>query len=100
VHAGDDLRLAQQQQVVVALEVVSALVAVDMRGVEAVYEARAAIVGFLEAMALDHRAHGAVDDEDAFVQRGQQAGDALRMQPGKLFHRIAPEFMASSRSAK
>jgi hypothetical protein len=56
VDVVDHLGPGQRQQVVVALE--------PVRGVE-VFEALAAEVGFLELVLLDHRAHRAVQDQDA-----------------------------------
>src|SRR6185295_5678205 len=55
----DDLRLRERQQIVVALDVVLM-----------VLEAFAAIFGFAEVIGLDHRPHGAIEDEDARVQGG------------------------------
>ena len=49
-------------------------------------EAFAAVVGFLQAVALDHRAHGAVDDQDAFFQGLEQQCGAGRVQPGEGLH--------------
>ena len=40
-------------------------------------EARAAIGRLVETMALDHGAHGAVEDEDALLRLPLQRGDAL-----------------------
>ncbi len=55
VNVLDDLRLGQRQQVVVALEVA-----------RPVAEPFAAVAGLVELVALDHGAHGAVQDQDAF----------------------------------
>ena len=70
------VRLGQAEQVVVAALVARAAAAVAVRmfgvrigAVVAVGEALAAVGGFVEFMALDHRAHGAVDDEDALAQQ-------------------------------
>ncbi len=51
----------QHQQVIVALDV----------GVP-VGEARAAIIGLTELVALDHGAHGAIDDQDPLLETGFQ----------------------------
>ncbi len=59
VDAADDRRLGQHQQVVVALQVMRML-----------GQARAAIVGFLQAVALDHGAHRAVENEQALFEQG------------------------------
>src|SRR3546814_18814495 len=64
------------------------------RSVEARGEAFAAVVGLLEAVALDHRAHRAVDHEDAFGERGFERGDAVGVEPGKLFHGFTPKCLA------
>ena len=48
-----------------------------LHGLGVVREALAAIVGLVELVALDHRAHGAVDDQDALVGGRLQRGDAL-----------------------
>ena len=64
MDAGDDLRLRQREQVVVAR-----LLAV------VIVEAVAVVVVLLEAVALDHGAHGAVEDEDAMGEEfAQEAG--------------------------
>ena len=57
MDGADHLGLRQQQQVVVALELL-----------RVVREARAAIVSLRETAALDHGAHGAVQDQDALVE--------------------------------
>ncbi len=87
---GDHLRPGQQQQVVVALQVVALRRVVAARAVHvpglrvvALGEALAAIVGFLQPMALDHRAHRAIDDQDALGEGLQQFLRALRVQPGQ-----------------
>ncbi|KAF5290530.1 hypothetical protein FQR65_LT20636 [Abscondita terminalis] len=82
MHPGDDLGPGQQQQVVVALEIMAAMRAVSsecLLAVEAVGKALAAIVFFLQAMALNHRAHGTVDNQNAVCQRIQQLLHALRV---------------------
>ncbi len=40
-------------------------------------EALAAVVAFLQVVALDHRAHRTIDDQDAFAQRLFEQGDAI-----------------------
>src|SRR5690606_12656375 len=88
VDAFDDLGTGEQQQVVVALEVVAAARAVALvRGmvlaVVALGEALAAVVGLAKAMALDHRAHRAVDEQHAFAKAAIEQGDSVWMQTGK-----------------
>ena len=60
----DQVRARQRQQVVRALEVA-----------RPVREALAAVIGGLEPGALDHRAHRAVEHEDALRERGLERGD-------------------------
>ena len=60
-----------------------ACVGIGQQAVVAFGEALAAVVGFLQFVALDHRAHRAVDDQDALGQRGFERGDAFGMQPGQ-----------------
>ena len=60
----DDLRLGEVQQVVVALQVAGP-----------VLEALAAKSRFVQMVALDHGAHGAIEDDDAFAQ---EAFECLR----------------------
>src|SRR5882724_5078522 len=57
MDVADDLRLRQHEQVVVALDVT-----------RPVAETLAAILGFLELVLLDHRAHRTVENQDAAVQ--------------------------------
>ena len=56
----------QHQEIVVALEIVAKIL-----------EALAAIAGLVEPVALDHGAHGAVEDQDAFLCGLLQRGDAF-----------------------
>ena len=63
----DRLRLGQDQQVVVAADV-----AVEIR------KARAAERGLVILQGLDHRAHGAVEHQDAFAGGGEQSGSLRR----------------------
>ena len=72
VDVADHVGPRQHQQVVVALQVLAV-----------VREAFAAEVGLAEPVALDHRAHGAVDDGDALVQQG---GQGLAAGVGQLVH--------------
>ncbi len=57
MDVADDLRLGDGQQIIVALEVA-----------RVVSKALAAIIRLLERIALDHGAHGAVEDQDALFQ--------------------------------
>ena len=56
MDAANDLRLRQRQQVVVALLVAAVRV-----------EAIAVIVDGVQPVALDHGAHGAIENEDALA---------------------------------
>ncbi len=62
----DDLGLAEHQQIVVALEIVGV-----------VLEALAAIAGLVKLVALNHGAHGAIENEDALARLLVQGCDAL-----------------------
>jgi hypothetical protein len=66
VDAADDVRPGEHQQVVVALEIM-----------RVIGEARAAVIGFLQPVALDHRAHGAVEDEQALLEQGREFGRTI-----------------------
>ncbi len=69
VDLRDHVRPHQRQQFVVALQVLA------MAG-----EALAAEIGLAQLVALDHRAHGAVQDQDALAQQAGEiaaAGEAL-----------------------
>ena len=59
MNACDHVGLSEDEQVIRALEV-------DM----VVLKALTTIVGLFELMALDHRAHSSVDDDDAFGEQG------------------------------
>ena len=50
----DDLRLRKRQQIVITLEIMGKI-----------GETRAAIIRFVELVALDHRAHGAIQQQNA-----------------------------------
>src|SRR5690606_7194631 len=67
------------------LEVMADAVA-GVQAVEAAGEALAAIVGLLQPMALDHRAHRAVDDQDALGQRSLEQRHARGVEPWKPAH--------------
>lgn len=84
MNAGNDLRAGQQQQIVVALQIVAlryvcvvATGAVHVRTVVALGKAGAAVIGLLQIVALDHGAHRAIDDEDALGKRGGELGCAF-----------------------
>ena len=66
VDLGDRLGPGQHEQIVVALH-----------GLAVAGKARPAEGRLVELVALDHRAHGAVDDEDALLRGRLQRGDAL-----------------------
>src|SRR3546814_11712184 len=72
----DHVRARQRQQVVVALQVVALARAVAGRlpAVETFGAAFAAVVGILEAVALDHTAHRAADTEEALGERAFLGG--------------------------
>ncbi len=90
VDVGDDLRPGQQQQIVVALQVMAfrccVIAAGAMQMVVAIGEALATVIVFLQAMALDHRTHRAVDDQDPLAQGVEQGVGTIRMQPGQGRH--------------
>ena len=67
VDLADDLRLGQHQQVVVALEVAARQSA----------KRCAAVIGLAQLVALDHGAHGAVQDQDALLQLLVEQGGAF-----------------------
>jgi len=73
MNAGDDLRAGEHQQVVVALEV--------LRVVE---EALAAVVRLAQLLLLDHRAHRAIQDQDAFGEKLAEFGAAVGLHGGVL----------------
>ncbi len=87
---GDDLGLAQQQQVVVALDVA-----------RPVGEARATVVGLVQLVALDHGAHAAVEDQDAFLEgllecleAGATVGHGVL--PGRVEQKVANDSKVAS----
>jgi hypothetical protein len=65
VYLANDLRLREDQQVVVALDVVLEIL-----------ETLSAIVGFGKIVGLDLRAHRAVEDKDARVESGFELAEA------------------------
>jgi hypothetical protein len=71
VDAADHVGPGQAQQVVVALEVLA------VGG-----EALAAIVGLDQFVALDHGAHGAIENEDALRDQLAQFGTAVGLHGG------------------
>ena len=73
MDVADDPGLRQRQQVVIALEV-----AAERR------EALAAVAGFVEPVALDHGAHGAVEDENPRAEQLRQQRQALRAGLGDI----------------
>ena len=77
LDSADDVRAAEDQQVVVTLYIAWPI-----------GEARAAIVLFLQLVALDHGAHAAVEDQDAFLQgllKGIEAGTAIGQRHGENY---------------
>ena len=63
MDVADRGRLAEDQQVVVAAHVA-----------RPIRKARAAITGLVEPQRLDHRAHGAVEDQNALGRRAADGG--------------------------
>src|SRR5690606_14336319 len=93
VDRADDVRSRQAEQVVVATLVVRAAAAGAvrmalgcMRGVESFCETLAAVIGFGQLVLLDHRAHRAIDYEDALGQGLKQGLGPPRGQPGQGVH--------------
>ena len=77
LDSADDVRAAEDQQVVVTLYIAWP-----------VGKAGAAIVLFLQLVALDHGAHAAVEDQDAFLQgllKGIEAGTAIGQRHGENY---------------
>ena len=89
VDAGNHLRTGNRQEVVVAFQVFFATAAVVMamvRGMQDIVtflEAIAPVIGFLQTEGLDHRAHGAVQNQDALGQGVFKRGDTRRVFPGQ-----------------
>jgi hypothetical protein len=68
VNRADQIGLGQHQEVVVAFQVVG------MRG-----EAATAVIRLLQPMTLDHRAHGAVENENFPFEAGFEFGGTVRL---------------------
>jgi hypothetical protein len=66
VDLADDRGLGQHEEIVVALEIVREIL-----------ETRASVARLVELVALDHGAHGAVEDEDALIGLALQRGNAF-----------------------
>ena len=62
----DDVGLGEEQDLVVALEILAG----------PVLEAVAAVLGFAELVTLDHGAHGAIDDDKPLAEAIHQIGAA------------------------
>jgi hypothetical protein len=89
VNILDDRRLGEHKQVVAALEIV-----------RPVLEALAAECGFIQLVLLDHRAHGAVEDHDAFCEQLSQRLGAFHLLARHLtthWPPCAPRFSAALR---
>jgi hypothetical protein len=70
VNAEDDVRARQHQHVVVAAKLLRVRL-----------EALAAEIRFGQLVALDHRAHGAVEHQNAFGEQGFEPGSNGHFQP-------------------
>src|SRR5690606_25936873 len=102
---GDQLRPGEAEQVVVALEVARlAATAGAMR--VAFGEAQVVVTGgetvaavsrFVQAMPLDHRAHGAVQHQDALGQGPKQGFGPGRILPGQGAHGLRASRLTSSK---
>ena len=110
MDAADDLRLGQRQQIVVALQVAARAATSwpmfvvgflrrrhQAQAVEPMRETLAPIGGLIQVMLLDHRAHGAVEHEDALAQRLLQARDALRVFPRQIGHALRANRVSTSK---
>ena len=73
MDAANDLRAGEQQEIVVALQVM-----------RVAGKTGAAIVRLLQLVALDHRAHGAIQNQNALFEQGFQFGGAVGLH-GKGF---------------
>jgi hypothetical protein len=58
VNLADDLRLRERQQIVVALEIMPEIA-----------KTIAAVVSLVEPVTLNHRAHGAIENQDALSEQ-------------------------------
>jgi len=67
VDIADDLRLRQDEQIIVPLEILGML-----------GEALAALIALCQAVALDHRAHRAVENHDPALEQGVELCVAIR----------------------
>jgi hypothetical protein len=56
--------------------------------VMAVLEPFAAEAGLVQRVALQHRAHGAIEDQDALAQGLFELGDAVGVEPGQGGHGV------------
>ena len=86
VHTGHQLGAGQQQQVVVALQVHAGAIGRRPGGIKTVGKALAAVVGFRQAMALEHGAHGAIDEQDPPAHGLDQGVGTFGMEPGQDRH--------------
>ncbi len=67
MNVADGVGLGEDQKIVVATQVAMPIL-----------EARAAKAGFVELQILDHRAHGAVEHENALARRTQSSAARSR----------------------
>ena len=79
----DDIGLRQHQQIVVAFQVVRVR-----------RELGPAIVGFTELVALDHRTHRAVEDQDALLEQGGELGSTVGLHVRVAEQRVGYEILA------
>src|SRR5581483_10080629 len=82
------MRLRQREQIVVAAQVARAMLAVFviLVRIAAVAETLAAIAVFVERVRLQHRSHGAVEQENAPGERLFQLGDPVRIEKRQCVH--------------
>ena len=59
MNLADDVRLRQDEQVIVAFQIVGVIL-----------EAIASVIRFVERKSLDHRAHRTIQNQDARLERG------------------------------
>ena len=71
MNAANHLRLREQQEVVVTFEIA-----------REISEARAAVIGLLQAVALDHGAHGAIENQNALGEEIGEQGCAVGLHGG------------------
>ena len=67
----DDVRAGEQQQIVIALQIV-----------RVIGETLAPEIGFSQAVLLNHGAHGAIEHEDALAEVGQNLFGAISLRLG------------------